>query len=73
MAAMHARISLIALSLLAICGMTPVRGLASVMVQVTSPPYCSTVQGDTPIAIVAAGFKTVTVKCWKQGEGRANT
>ncbi len=69
MAAMHARTSLMALLLLVTCGMTPVRGLASAMVQVTSPPYCSTVQGDTPIVIAAAGFRTVTVRCWKQGEG----
>ena len=69
MAAMHARASLMALLLLVTCGMTPVRGLASAMVQVTSPPYCSTVQGDTPIVIAAAGFRTVTVRCWKQGEG----
>ena len=61
-ARMHAGTS-IALSLLVTCGM------ASAMVQVTSPPYCSTVQGDTPIAVSAAGFKTVTVRCWKQGDG----
>jgi hypothetical protein len=38
-------------------------------VSVTSPAYGSDVAGDTPIAIAAPGFKTVTVKCWKQGDG----
>ncbi|MHB1038244.1 MAG: glycoside hydrolase family 16 protein [Pirellulales bacterium] len=38
-------------------------------VSVVSPAYCSDVKGDTPVAILAPGFKSVTVKCWKQGEG----
>jgi len=38
-------------------------------VSVTSPEYCSDVQGDTPITLAAPGFKSVTVKCWKQGDG----
>ena len=38
-------------------------------VSVTSPAYGSDVKGDTPVAIAAPGFKTVTVKCWKQGDG----
>ena len=38
-------------------------------VAVTSPAYGADVTGATPIAIAAAGFKTLTVKCWKQGEG----
>lgn len=36
---------------------------------VTSPDYGSEVRGDTKITISAAGFKSVTVKCWKQGPG----
>jgi hypothetical protein len=38
-------------------------------VSVVSPEYCSDVKGDTSIALVAPGFKRLTVKCWKQGEG----
>jgi hypothetical protein len=36
-------------------------------VSVLSPEYCSDVKGDTTVKLSAAGFKTVTVKCWKQG------
>ncbi len=36
-------------------------------VAVVSPAYCSDVQGDTPVTLAAPGFKSVTVKCWKQG------
>jgi len=38
-------------------------------VSVVSPEYCSDVNGDTPITLAAPGFKTVVVKCWKQGDG----
>lgn len=38
-------------------------------VSVVSPGYCSDIQGKTPITLAAPGFKTVTVKCWKQGQG----
>ncbi len=38
-------------------------------IAVTSPEYCSSVKGETRVAIAAPGFKTVTVKCWKQGDG----
>jgi hypothetical protein len=38
-------------------------------VSVVSPEYCSDVKGDTSIALEAPGFKRLTVKCWKQGEG----
>jgi len=38
-------------------------------IAVTSPAYGSDVKGDTPLALVAAGFETVTVKCWQQGDG----
>ncbi|HEX3133695.1 MAG TPA: discoidin domain-containing protein, partial [Planctomycetota bacterium] len=36
-------------------------------VTVSSPAYGGDIQGDTPIAIAAAGFTSVTVSCWKQG------
>ncbi len=36
-------------------------------VSVVSPDYCSDIKGDTPVTIAAPGFKSVTVKCWKQG------
>ena len=39
------------------------------MVAVTSPAYGGEIQGDTPLAIAAPGFATVTVSCWKQGTG----
>ena len=38
-------------------------------VAVVSPAYCSDVRGDTPVTLAAPGFKSVTVKCWKQGAG----
>jgi hypothetical protein len=38
-------------------------------IAVTSPEYCSEVQGDTTVTLVAPGFERVTVKCWKQGDG----
>ncbi len=38
-------------------------------VSVLSPEYCSDVRGDTPVTLAAPGFKSVTVKCWKQGAG----
>ena len=37
------------------------------LVSVTSPAYGSDVRGDTAVQIAAPGFKSVTVKCWKQG------
>jgi hypothetical protein len=40
-----------------------------VQMAVVSPAYCSDVKGDTIVSLVAPGFKSVTVKCWKQGEG----
>ncbi|MGA2034687.1 MAG: hypothetical protein ABSG68_20760, partial [Thermoguttaceae bacterium] len=36
-------------------------------ISVLSPGYCSDVQGDTPVTLAAPGFKSLTVKCWKQG------
>jgi hypothetical protein len=38
-------------------------------VSVVSPEYCSDVKGDTAVTLAAPGFKSVTVKCWKQGDG----
>jgi len=38
-------------------------------ISVVSPEYCSEVKGDTTIRLAAPGFKSVTVKCWKQGNG----
>jgi hypothetical protein len=38
-------------------------------VSVLAPDYCSDVKGDTTIVISAAGFKSVTAKCWKKGPG----
>jgi hypothetical protein len=36
-------------------------------IAVLSPPYCSDVKGDTRVTLAARGYKSVTVKCWKQG------
>jgi hypothetical protein len=38
-------------------------------ISVVSPNYCSDVKGDTAVALTAPGFKSATVKCWKQGDG----
>jgi hypothetical protein len=38
-------------------------------VSVVSPAYCSDVKGEITVTLAAAGFKSVTVKCWKQGDG----
>lgn len=38
-------------------------------IAVLTPDYCSDIQGDTSITLAAKGFKSVTVKCWKQGDG----
>jgi len=43
--------------------------LTARQVSVVSPEYCSDVKGDTSVALAAAGFKSVTVKCWRQGPG----
>jgi len=48
----------------------PEKKLAFVQtISVTSPPYCSDINGDTTISISAPGMKTADVKCWKQGPG----
>ena len=38
-------------------------------VSVISPEYGSATKGDTNVTLSAPGFKSVTVKCWKQGAG----
>ena len=38
-------------------------------IAVVSPAYCSEVKGNTRVAVAAPGLQSVTVKCWKQGEG----
>ena len=38
-------------------------------ISVVSPAYCSDVKGSTPITLSAPGYKTATVRCWKQGPG----
>ena len=38
-------------------------------IAVTSPAYGADVKGDTAVALAAPGFKSVSVKCWKQGAG----
>ena len=38
-------------------------------IAVVSPAYCSDVEGDTTVSLLAPGFGSVTVKCWKQGPG----
>ncbi len=43
--------------------------LTARMVSVISPGYCSEVKGDTPVTLAAPGFRSLVVKCWKQGEG----
>ena len=36
-------------------------------ISVISPAYGSSVRGNTTITLAAPGYKSVTVKCWKQG------
>lgn len=39
------------------------------LIGVTAPAYCSEIEGDTIIHILAPGCTEVTVSCWKQGDG----
>jgi hypothetical protein len=39
-----------------------------VPVALVSPEYGSDVKGDTVVRLAAPGFKSVTEKCWKQGD-----
>jgi uncharacterized protein YjdB len=41
----------------------------SAIISVTSPAYCSSIQGNTTINISAPSLSSVTVNCWKQGSG----
>ena len=63
-----------------LCRIAPAWGATPVMVQsaaetlgsrvsVVSPAYCSDVKGDTTVTLAAPGFKIVSVKSWKQGDG----
>jgi len=36
-------------------------------ISVLAPRYCSDVRGNTAVSLAAPGFRSVTVKCWKQG------
>ncbi len=36
-------------------------------IAVVSPGYCGEIRGNTHVVLEAPGFKSVTVKCWKQG------
>ena len=36
-------------------------------VSVIAPAYCADIKGDTRVTLAAPGFKSATVKCWKQG------
>ncbi len=38
-------------------------------ISVVSPAYCSDIKGNATVTLSAPGFKTATVKCWKQGTG----
>lgn len=38
-------------------------------IAVTSPQYCSEIDGNVPVIVSAPGFKSLTAKCWKQGAG----
>ena len=38
-------------------------------IAVTSPAYCSAVEGDTTVSFRAPGLTSAVVKCWKQGKG----
>ena len=38
-------------------------------VSVVSPEYGSATKGDTKVTLEAPGFKSVKVRCWKQGDG----
>ncbi|HEV2394597.1 MAG TPA: glycoside hydrolase family 16 protein [Verrucomicrobiae bacterium] len=57
------------ISLLLTSQVASVSAAASSEVAVASPEYCSEVKGDTTVTLDAPGFKSLTVKCWKQGSG----
>jgi beta-glucanase (GH16 family) len=39
------------------------------LIGVSSPAYCSEIEGNTTIEILAPGCPEVTISCWKQGDG----
>jgi len=39
-------------------------------ISVTSPAYCSEIRGDVKVVLAAAGFDSVTAKCWHPGPGQ---
>ena len=43
--------------------------LSSGLISVVTPAYCSDIKGSTTVQVCAVGYKTLTVKCWKQGPG----
>lgn len=49
-------------------GPKPPRHFKNHEVAVISPAYCADVKGDVKIDLVAPGFKTVTARCWRQGD-----
>ncbi len=42
---------------------------ATDIIKVTSPKYCSEIEGNTNINVHAPNFKQLTIYCWKQGAG----
>jgi beta-glucanase (GH16 family) len=52
-----------------VAGPAPKRRFRNHEIAVVSPAYCADVTGDVRVEIVAPGFKRVTAKCWKQGDG----
>ena len=56
-------------AVLALCGSAQAFNNFAHLINVTDPPYCSAIQGNTTIKISAPGVARVTVKCWHQGKG----
>lgn len=52
-----------------VAGPKPAKRYRRHQIAVASPAYGSEVAGDTTVTLVAPGFKTATVKCWKSGAG----
>jgi beta-glucanase (GH16 family) len=65
--------TIVALSALAqsssAAGDDPARHFRNHEIAVLSPAYCADIKGDVRVEIVAPGFKRVTAKCWRQGDG----
>ena len=43
---------------------------AADLIRITSPAYCSDIQGNTTIQIAAPTYTTVELRCWQQGTGQ---